>query len=238
MLVSCQLCRQHPVAGKEKLGLSLPVNRIDAAAALNHLNHLAVALVPYEIVSLAGAVVSGFGVKLPSVTLVVPAQNAAQSVFPLLVDIVLVVAIVDAQHGHAPGAGHIPCIEAEAVAVAGIVVGLLQYVEVADRTATVGIDRILAVDLLVVVAVSEVVATGCIYCAGRNLPVVVSPCKTKELVESAIRTNALHGLEAESLVFRRLGGQHDRTSETAARHAERRSTVQQRSVVDKIRRNH
>ena len=119
---------------------------------------------------------------------------------------------------------------------------------VVERAALVPLHRIVRPDdvhllvvdvlLLVAVAVFVVVPRGLVNGSGRYLPVLVAPRETQELVEGAVHADSLNVLQAESVGGGRCGRELHHAAQRPARLIDRRRAVQQRGVVDEIRRDH
>ena len=178
----------------------------------------------------------------------VPRQNAAKRLFTLLVDIIRIFAIVNIEHRNAAFRIEIPCLQSESVSLSGVVVHLLQDVEIAERTILIPLDRVIFADDSVigivnilrfhVIPVLEIVVREGVYHACRTLPMFVSVSQTQVFIECFPHTDALYVLYVEPFGICWFGGENDRTAQTAARGINRRSAVQQRCIVDEVRRDH
>ena len=98
---------------------------------------------------------------------------------------------------------------------------------------------VLVIDVFLLVPVSVFVVVGGrgIYHTGGGLPVFVTVGQAEKLVERAERPHSLHVLQPESFMVGRRSGEPDQTTQAAARFVYRRSSVQQRGIIDKVRRD-
>ena len=138
----------------------------------------------------------------------------------------------------------IPGVQSHLVAVARVVVHLLQQVQVLKRAAAVALHGVILsddvlvvvvdVDLLVVVGVLVVVGRRGVDRAGGDVPAVAAVGQTQEFVERLERTYALHVLGVEALADMGRSGEFDEPADAAARLVHRRGAVKQRRLVDEI----
>lgn len=95
--------------------------------------------------------ITGFDAHFPLFAQVIPRKDAAQGLFALLVQVVVVLLVIDRQHRKSPLRIDIPGLQSETVAVSGIVIDFLQRVEIVVCTAFVAFDRVVGADDVVVV---------------------------------------------------------------------------------------
>ena len=192
--------------------------------------------------------ITGFDAYFPLFAQVIPRKDAAQGLFALLVQVVVVLLVIDRQHRKSPLRIDIPGLQSETVAVPGIVIDLLQRVEIVVCTAFVAFDRVVGADdvmvvvqdkhVFIVVSVLEVVRRGGIDDACRSLPAVVAVGEAQKLVESRKRADTLRVLQVEAVRVSRARGELDCSAQAAARLIDRRGAVQQRGVVDEVGGDH
>ena len=248
MLVCREAGREKPFFADGIFSDHLPVERVDLAPRTGHGVHYAVAGVPAIVVGHPCMDIPRFRRDFPVVPVVVPREDAAQGVFALAVLDLRVVGIVGRQQGQLPVGIDIPSVQSEAVAAPGVVVDLLQYVDIVESAALVALGGIIRPDdvhvvvvdvyFLVPVAVLVVVGRRLVDGACRYLPVPVAPRQAQEFVEGPVHADPLDVLQPESVRCGRRGREFHQSAQSAARLVHRRGAVQQRSVVDEIGRDH
>ena len=243
-----QIGREEPLVSDGVFSRRLPVEGVDPAARTGHRGHHAVARIAPVVVGHPRMDVSGPCAHLPVAAQVIPREDAAERTLALAVFELGVVGIVGRQQRQFAVRTDIPRIQSEAVAAAGVVVDLLQHVHVVERTAAVPLHRIVRTDdmhvvvvdvlLLVAVAVLVVVLRRLIDGTGRDLPVRIAPREAQKLVEGAVHADSLNVLKAETVGRGGHGREFHHAAERPARFVHRRGPVQQRGIVDEVRRNH
>ena len=240
-------CREEPLAGIE-FAIGLAVKGIDVAARAGHRGHYAVARVALIVVGHPSVDVTRLGRYLPAAAQMIPREYASEGVFALAVIHLGCVAIIGSEHLQLAVGVDVPRIQAETVATPRIIVGLLQDVQILERSAAVVLRGVVLADdivvgivdvlFLVVVAVLVLVGRRGVDGARRELPMVVAVGQAQELIEGLERAHALNILKPKALGRGGLGGESHRATQSATHVADRRCAVQQRGIVDKIGGNH
>ena len=248
MLVCRNGCREKPLLPEVVFSIHLAEEGVDRAARADHLLHFPVAELPFVVVGHPGMDITGFDAHFPLFAQVIPRKDAAQGLFALLVQVVVILLVIDRQHRKSPLRIDIPGLQSETVAVSGIVIDLLQRMEIVVCTAFVTFDRVVGADdvvvivqdkhVFIVVSVLEVVRRGGIDDACRSLPAVVAVGEAQKLVESRKRADTLRVLQVETVRIGRARGELDCPAQAAARLIDRRGAVQQRGVVDEVGGDH
>ena len=228
-------CREKPLLPEVVFPVHLAEEGVDRAARADHLLHFPVAELPFVVVGHPGMDITGFDAYFPLFAQVIPRKDAAQGLFALLVQVVVVLLVIDRQHRKSPLRIDIPGLQSETVAVPGIVIDLLQRVEIVVCTAFVAFDRVVGADdvmvvvqdkhVFIVVSVLEVVRRGGIDDACRSLPAVVAVGEAQKLVESRKRADTLRVLQVEAVRVSRARGELDCSAQAAARLIDRRGAV-------------
>ena len=239
--------REEPPVADGVLRIRFAVKGVDPAARTGHRGHGPVAAVALVVVGHPRVDVARPRADFPVAAQVVPAEDAAQGVFPLAVFEVALVGVVGRQHRQLAVRVDVPGVQPETVAASGVVVDLLQDVHVVEGAASVALDGIVRPDdvlvlvvdvlLLVAVAVLEVVFRRLVDGAGRDLPAFVAPRQAQEFVEGAEHADTLDVLQSESVGGSGCGRELHHAAQRTARLVERGGAVQQRGVVDEVRRN-
>ena len=180
--------------------------------------------------------ISGLDSHFPVFTHVIPRQNTAQGLFALFVGVSGIFSVIHIQHGQSPVRVEIPDVQSEPVAVAAVVIHLLQQMQVAEIAAFVAFHGVVLADdvvvivvyvqFLVVILVFEIVGRRRENDAGRRLPVLVAVGEPKVFVESPEHADALNELQITSLCVCRFGREQHGSAQTSARDIYRRRSVQ------------
>ena len=106
----------------------------------------------------------------PSASVVVPRQDASESMFALPILKVAFFAVVGGEHGQFAVGVDVPCVDSESVASVCVVVHLLQDMKILECAGTVAFGRVvLAYDVVVVVVdVDLLVVVGVFVVVGRR----------------------------------------------------------------------
>ena len=248
MLVHGDIGSKEPFLADVVLPFDGAVKRIDETPRANHLRPVPVTFVLREIVSLPRMYIPSTSPDLIIFSPMIPRKNTAESLFTLFVAILRIGTIIDVEHRNAAPRMDIPRLQSEPVAPARVVISLLEHVQVVEIPALVPLDGIVRADdvavvivdihLLVVVPIPEIVGRRGVDHSRGGLPAVAAVGEPQEFVECRERSDALHVLHVEPTRLGRAGREGHGAAQTAARHIDRRRAVQQRGVVDEIRRNH
>ena len=177
------------------------------------MRHYAVTQVTLIVIGHPGVDISRLSSEFPIFAQMIPRENTSEGLLTLSILEVSGIAVVDGQHRQLSIRIDVPRIESQAVALARVVVDLLQQVKIFVSTATIAFNRIVLVDdihllvvdvyLLVVVAVFIVVWRRRVYRTSRHLPMVVTVGQAQKFVEGLERAYALNILQSNTIV---LGG--------------------------------
>ena len=188
--------------------------------------------------------ISRLGRHLAPARILVPPQHAPKGLLRLMRKGTVALRIIRIEQRQSPGGIHIPGRQPEVAAPAGIVIELLQHMEIPVAAVAVAFQRIapsrhvpVAVQheiLLGVVAVGEIVLRGGQQHAGFAAHPLASVREPEKLVERAVRRHPLDVFHAESLRIGRTRVECERPAQTASRHPHRTGSVVERRPVDEI----
>ena len=122
------------------------VERVCVAARACHVGHCAIAHIALIVIRKPCVDISCACRELPAAAQVLPRDYAAEGLFALTVVKRRVVGIVRGEHWQLAVRVYVPSVEAEAIAITTIVVGLLQYVQIFVRAAAVNLLGVVLVD--------------------------------------------------------------------------------------------
>ena len=248
VLMSGEVGGEEPLVAQIVFRLCLSIQGVDGATGASHVCHDTIAQVALVVVCHPCVDVTRLGCQLQVPAPTVPGEDTTEGVLALTILKVGFLAMIHGEHGQLAVGIDIPGIQTQAVALQGIVVHLLKDIEVAKGTTTVTIDgivlgdyvHILIVDIHLLVPIAEFVVVGGRgqYSTCGHLPMLVAVGETEKFVKGLERPNALNVLQTETICLGRLGGEFHRTSKSTASFVYRGGTMQERSIVYEVSRNH
>ena len=170
VLMSRQIGRQQPLLAKIIFAIHLAVEGVDLATRARHHLHIAITYVTTIVVRQPSVHISRIGRHLPIATQVVPREDATKCMLALAILEIGVATIVGGEHLQLTIGISVPRLKAELIALPRIIIGLLQDVQILERSAAITLYGVVLADdiFILIVDIQLLVVVTILIIVGRR----------------------------------------------------------------------
>ena len=159
---------EEPLRADIILAIDLPVEGVYLAARAGHRGHNAIARITLIVVGHPRVDIARLGRHLPRTAQVVPRQHASEGMLTLAVIELGSLTVVGGEHRQLAVGVYVPRTQTETLAAIGVIVGLLQDMQILERATAVALNGvvladdsvIIVVDILLLIVVAVLIFVG------------------------------------------------------------------------------